>query len=121
MYSVLLLTVMGLLIGSMACASQRRSDTLRTSLASVKAASTDFKAWDRQHQLDVVDKAASRPEMEAQLTKYREDRRPVAEGIEAAFLAIADAATRSDDPSLKAALAASTSVGEAVKRMIGGP
>lgn len=119
-YFILLLALLLLFTASVSCTKNQRSETLRDSVVAVNAARDGFTAWDRVHQQEIVDKATSHENGESQLAAYRERRKVVADSFELAYRLLAIAATQNDDPSLKAALAASAEIVDAAKKLIGG-
>jgi len=119
-YFILLLTLLLLFASSVSCTKNRRQETLHDSIVAVNAARDGLTAWDRNHQQEIVDKATSREDGEAQLAAYRERRKTVADSFELAYRLIAVAATQNDDPSLKAALTAAAEIVDAAKKLIGG-
>jgi len=119
-YFVLLPVLLCLFMGSVSCTKNKRADTLRQSVLAVNAARDGFSTWDRAHQQSIVDAATSREDGEAKLANYRDRRRPVVDGFEVAYRALAVAATQVDDPSLTAAIAKATELIDAVKQLTGG-
>ncbi len=111
---LMLLVALGLVS---ACTKNDRMDTLRVSLTTVNAARDGFVAWDEQHQKAIVEKSTSKDEGMLALESYREARGRVVLGFEVAYRALAVAATQTDEPSLKAALAASDQLIDAVHRL----
>jgi hypothetical protein len=103
-----------------ACNRSQRTDTLRASIVSVNAARDGFLQWDRAHQASIVGAATSRETGEQALASYRHEREPIVNGFSVAYRALALAATQSDDPSLKAALAEAGELVDAVQAMIRG-
>ncbi len=104
--------------GISACANQRTS-TIHSSLVAVNVARDGFVAWDRQHQHEIVKAATTRDEVQRNIADYIVKRAPVVEGFEAAYRALAIAATQSDDTSLAAALRAGAELFEQVKKLRG--
>ena len=103
-----------------ACNQSQRSDTLHTAVVSVNAARDGFVAWDREHQQTIVDQATTHDDGAKALSDYRFKRQPVMDTFEVAYRALALAATQTDDPSLKTALAVSGDLIDAVKKLMGG-
>lgn len=120
-YPVMLLTCISLFISLSSCSRTRRNDTLRASVTAVNAARAGFTTWDRQHQQDIVAKATSKDEGRAALDRYRGLREAILDDFELVYRALAIAATQTDDPSLKGALAASAKLIGSVQSMTGGP
>jgi acyl-CoA synthetase (AMP-forming)/AMP-acid ligase II len=110
-----------LLAAAPACTGNQRQKTLRATVISVNAARDGFVEYDRQHQLALVEKAATREEGEKSLAAYRLKRTPVVAGFEATYIALTIALTQTDDPSLRAALEASSAMIAAIKSITGGP
>ncbi len=98
-----------------ACTGNKRQDTLRASLAVMNGARDGFKAWDAAHQKAIVDGATSKEDATAKIAAYRVKQAELVLVIEAAYHALAQAALKSDDPSLKEALARATELVAAVK------
>lgn len=88
-----LLTVMLLLWtacgGSLA---ERTNKSLGTALSATNAASAQFTKWDKQHQLDIVDKASTRKEAEDGLREYRDKRQRIIQSFTVAYSSMASAA-----------------------------
>jgi len=103
------------------CGSGQRQRTLRATLVGTNAARDGFVSWDADHQKAIVDRAASREDGERELAAYRAARDPIVSTFELVYRAIAAAATQSDDPSLRAALDASSSLLDSIKKLTGGP
>jgi hypothetical protein len=68
------------------------SKTLNTSLAATNAARDQFIAWDKAHQLEIVDGADTKEEAQAALAAYRAKRAPVLKAFTIAYTSIAAAA-----------------------------
>ncbi len=96
-----------LLVVAAACNQDQRTKTIHATIVSVDAARDGFVSWDRQHQLAIVEKATTREQGEAELVAYRLKRESVVDGFRVAYRGLAVAATQTDEPSLKAALAES--------------
>lgn len=104
-----------------ACGEGQRQKTLHAAVISVNVARDGFLAFDKSYQIAIVDKATSREEGQAALDAYRAKREPVAKGFELAYKALALAATQTDDPSYRAALAAAEDIAKTVLELTGGP
>jgi hypothetical protein len=121
---VFLLLTIGLCVSLVAiptaCSGNKRQDTLRATVIGVNAARDGFTNWDAAHQKTIVEKATSREEGEAQLVAYREKRAPIVATFEVVYRAIALAATQTDDPSLRSAVAAGAALLEAIQTLTGG-
>jgi hypothetical protein len=102
-----------------ACTKNERIETLHASLLTVNAARDGFVAWDLPHQTAIVEAATSHEQGAAALAAYQAKRKPVVDGFEVAYRAIALAATQTDDLSLQAALATAGDLIAAVKKLIG--
>lgn len=121
-YVPVLALYVGLFLGVVAaCGASQREKAVRASVVAVNAARDGFEAWDAAHQKAIVDKATSREDGEAKLAAYRASRDPIVHGFEIAYRLLAVAATQTDDPSLRAALAAAASAVEAATKITGGP
>lgn len=119
-YFCLALVCLLLFVSSVSCTQQDRANTLRASLTAVNTAKAGFVAWDRRHQMQIVEASKTREEAEGALFAYRARRTPVVEGFEVAYRALAVAATQTDEPSLRGALATAADLVDAVRRLIGG-
>ena len=119
-YFCLFVVCLLLFVSSVSCTQQDRANTLRVSLTALNTARDGFIDWDRHHQMQIVETSKTRDEAESALFAYRERRKPVIEGFEAAYRALAVAATQTDEPSLRGALAMSADLVDAVRRLIGG-
>lgn len=115
------LCTIGLAIMAVSGGCSGRQKTLRASLVAVDAARDGFVEWDKQHQLQIVEKATSKEEGRAKLDEYRTNREPIITGFEVVYRAIALAATREDDASLRDALDRAEKLFQAVTRLKGGP
>jgi hypothetical protein len=103
-----------------ACSRNQRVDTIHTTLIAVNSARDGFTAWDRQHQQALVAAAATREAAEQSVASYQDNRRPVVDGFEVTYRALAVAATQTDEISLSAALSTANDLIEKVRSMIGG-
>ena len=72
--------------------TDKANKTLATSLAATNGARDSFLAWDKDHQLGLVDKATSKEEAVAALAVYREKRAPVLQAFTVAYSVIGAAA-----------------------------
>lgn len=72
--------------------TDRANKTLATSLAATNAARDQFLAWDKAHQLELVDGSTTKDEAEAKLAAYRMKRQPVLKAFTLAYTAIGAAA-----------------------------
>ena len=107
-------------VGMTACGANKRQDTLRSTLVGLRAARDGFTAWDLSHQKSIVEAATSREEAESKVAAYRERRTSILSSFEAAYLALALAATQSDDPSLKSALVMSAELLDVLRALMVG-
>lgn len=103
-----------------ACSRNQRVDTIHTTLIAVNSARDGFTAWDRQHQQALVAAATSREAAEQSVASYHDNRRPVVDGFEVTYRALAVAATQTDEISLSAAITTANDLIEKVRSMIGG-
>jgi hypothetical protein len=113
--------------------TDKANKTLATSLAATNAARDQFLAWDKAHQLELVDGATTKDEAEAKLAAYRMKRQPVLKAFTAAYVSIAAAAAmlplvdkgikREFDliPLLSDAVSAALAVKEGYDALRGGP
>lgn len=109
------------LVLSSACSRSQRTDTIHATFVAVNGARDGFAVWDKNHQHAIMESARSREEGRDALARYREAQRPaIVEGFVVAYQTLAAAATASDDPSLKGAVAAAMHVIDAVKALTGG-
>ncbi len=104
-----------------ACGGNARTRTLRTALASADAAVIGFESWDRDHQLDIVDRAETREAAEASLAAYRAEREKVVLAFEAAYRAIAAAALDPDEGDVTPVIDAVQAAYRAVQALRGSP
>lgn len=103
------------------CSVSQRQKTLRAGLVAVDATRDGFIEWDAQHQLRIVEEAASKEEAHAKLESYRTKRLKVSTLFESVYRAIAAAATNEDDTSFQKANELIRSVLAEVKNLRGGP
>jgi len=115
----LALAVLGL-VSISSCSGNQRQDTLRAAVIGTNAARDGFTTWDATHQKDIVEKAKTREDAERELASYRDSRAPVVATFESVYRALALAATQTDDPSLRAALAASAELLQSIRKITGG-
>jgi hypothetical protein len=120
-YPILLLALLLLFISSVSCAKNKRNDSLRQAVIAVNAARDGFTQWDLEYRKGIIDKATSRAEAEGALAKYDERKKPVVNGIEFAYRALAVAATQTDEPSLQDALTAASELVDSFKKLMGDP
>lgn len=111
------LLIAAALVSLNACSKSVRTDTIHANIIAVDAARTGFAAWDRDHQHQLVETAASRDAGIMALASYRDKRATVVDAFVVAYQALATAATVSDDPSLIGALAAASRVIATVKAL----
>jgi hypothetical protein len=72
--------------------AERTNKALSTALTATNAARDQFTQWDKQHQLDIVDKASTREEAEGGLKEYREKRQKIIQAFTVAYTSMASAA-----------------------------
>jgi hypothetical protein len=75
--------------GSMA---DRTNKALGTAIVATDAARDQFVQWDKQHQIDIVDKATTREQAELGLMEYRERRQRIIQAFTIAYSSMATAA-----------------------------
>jgi len=97
----------------------QRQKALRATLVGLNAARDGFATWDMGHQKTIVEQATTREEAELKLATYRGERTAVVDVLELAYRALAAAATQSDEPSAKAALAAAGEALGAIRTLTG--
>ena len=71
---------------------QKATQTLETTLVATNSARDEFVKWDKQHQLQLVERAQTREDADALLRHYRERRQKIVHGFTIAYGAIATAA-----------------------------
>jgi len=103
-----------------ACSKNQRSKTIHATLVSVDAVREGFVTWDRAHMAGIVEGSTSHDDGTAKLLAYRAKRQPILDGFEVAYRALVVAATQSDDPSLKAALAEAVKLIDSITKLRGG-
>lgn len=119
--SVFLLIFLAMVAITPACSGpNKRTRVLQHTVAAVNAARDGFLAWDRQHQLAILDKANSREEAIAKREEYLVKWRVVMESFTVAYQALIVAATQTDTLSYQAALAASADLLDTLKKLMGG-
>lgn len=87
--------VLALLVASPGCGgsfTDTANKTLSTSLAATNAARDQFISWDKAHQMELVDAAATKEEAEAALAAYRAKRVKVIRAFTIAYTSIGAAA-----------------------------
>jgi hypothetical protein len=89
-----------------ACGAGARQKTIATTLATLNAASDTFVAYDKDHRSHIVADAKSHEQGQAALNEWDGTVQTVTVGLEAAYKAVAVAATLNDDQSLASMLAA---------------
>lgn len=89
----LMLVCVLLLHGCGGSFSQKARKSLNTALAATNAAQAGFVGWDKQHQLDIVDRSTSKEEATAALVGYRAKRQAVVRAFTISYTSIAAAAT----------------------------
>ncbi len=71
--------------------SHKTNDSVQVSLTATNKARTQFTAWDKQHQLSIVDKAQTRDQAESELQSYREKRQKIIQAFTVAYSSMAAA------------------------------
>lgn len=71
--------------------AEHANKSLSTAISATNAASEQFTKWDKQHQLDIVDKATTRQEAEDGLREYREKRQRIVQAFTVAYSSMATA------------------------------
>jgi outer membrane murein-binding lipoprotein Lpp len=89
-----------------ACGAGAHQKTIATTLATLNAASDTFVAYDKDHRSEIVAKAKSHEQGQAALNEWDSTVETVTVGLEAAYKAVAVAATLNDDQSLASMIAA---------------
>ena len=72
--------------------AERTNKSLSTALLATDSARDQFTKWDAQHQLEIVNKAASREQAETDLASYREKRQKIIQSFTVAYTSMASAA-----------------------------
>ncbi len=103
------------------CGAAQRTKTIQTSILTVNAARDGWFAWDRAHEHQIVEHAATREDVERDLADYRAKSNPIYATFEVAYKGLAVAATQTDSPSLSAALVTVLQLVESIKKLTGGP
>ena len=102
------------------CAASTRETTIKTSLLAVQAADGAFVAYDKTHQMEIVERATSLESGRAELAAYRKKQDEVRKAFVVAYTAIGVAATVNDDHSLAGMQLALRQVLAAVAALTGG-
>lgn len=89
---LLILAVLVTLVACSGSVKQRADTALSTALAATNAARDQFLAWDKAHQLELVEAAQTREQGEASLAAYRAKRAPVLHAFTVAYASIGAAA-----------------------------
>ena len=103
-----------------ACGPNQRQKTLHASVIAVNAARDGFLVYDRQHESEIVKKATTREEANANVAIYRTSSATVYAAILLAYNAIDIAAKANDDSSYGEAMKATATALESVKAISGG-
>jgi hypothetical protein len=99
----------------LACADRtKRQDTIKAATITVNAARDGFTTWSTEHQMDLVQKAKSREEVQAKVEAFRKAREPVISAITDVYLFLLYAAVHDDSPSLDSALKAARDLVEMI-------
>lgn len=72
--------------------ADRTNKALGTAIVATNAARDQFTEWDKQHQLDIVDRATTREQATGGLKAYRQKRQKVIQAFTVAYTAMASAA-----------------------------
>jgi len=108
-------------ITALACGASARMKTLEATVISVDTARDGFLSWNKSHEQAIVASAQNREQALSNVAAYYEARGPVVEGFQLAYRAIALAATKSDDTSLKTALEAAKDLLARLQALTKGP
>lgn len=108
------------LVAGPGCTHDTRRDTIHAALVATDSARAGFVAWDREHQLDLVERATTREGGAAALAEYRGKRDGLTEKLVGVYRAIAAASLANDDQSLASLLAAADQLHEALSALTGG-
>ena len=71
--------------------SHKTNEAIKVALTATNEARTQFTAWDKQHQLSIVDKAQTREQAESELQSYREKRQKIIQAFTVAYSSMAAA------------------------------
>lgn len=71
--------------------SHKTNEAVKVALTATNEARTQFTAWDKQHQLSIVDKAQTREQAESELQSYREKRQKIIQAFTVAYSSMAAA------------------------------
>jgi len=116
----LLLLVVFLALGA-ACGASARHKALKTSFVAATSLQAGFEAWDKEHQLDLADKATSYEDGVARLEAYWKKRTDVQNAFEALYRMIAAALLADEDENaFVAATRAYEQLAKALKILTGG-
>ncbi len=118
-YFILLLTCLTLVTMSVSCSKNQRNDTLHGSLVTVDTAYDRFIDWNAAHEQDLAKAAPTRELAEKAVADYQAKRQPVLDGIHVVYKLLALAATQTDDPSFKRAVAAAADLVRAIHALMG--
>lgn len=103
-----------------ACGASQRQDTIKTALVSVDASKAAFLAFESTAEQAIIDHATSGADGAAKLTAFRADRVTINNLFNAAYHAIAAAATANDDQSVASMQTAMGLLVAAVSPYLGG-
>ena len=103
-----LLLVLALVVGG--CAASTREKSIATTLTAVDVAAQGLEAYDRPHELALLEESTSQEEFDHKLAAYHEKRERARSAIDGAYRAVAAAAALNNDPSLVSMLSAAALV-----------
>jgi hypothetical protein len=103
-----------------ACGASAREKALRTSFVAVTTLQAGFEAWDKEHQLAIVEKASSYEAGAAEIEAYWKKRTDVTNGFEAAYRTIAAALIADEKHTLTGAKRAYDQLVQALTVLTGG-
>ena len=103
-----------------ACGASAREKALHTTYVTVTTAQAGFEAWDREHQMAIVNAATSQADGLAKLSAYHDKRKPVCIAFEATYRMLAGAAIlNKDHKSMPALLGAALQLWQALEVLTG--
>lgn len=103
---------------SVSCSKNGRNETIHGSLSVLDVAYDKFVDWNATHVLEIATIATTREEAEKALADYEAKRKPVQDGTNLAYRALALAATQSDEISLKRALQMASDLVDAIDKIM---
>lgn len=102
-----------------ACAASQRQDTLKTAVVTIDTTHAAWIAYDTATQATIVANATSAADVAAKLAAYRVNQAKIEGLFNAAYRAVAAAATANDDPSITGMQAALALLATAVAPYLG--